>query len=117
MKLVAASAVMCGRTAAHASDLWVLRYVWDRAEQIGPLAGMVQGLLEKQPAAASHPLSPAPESAEGEEVARQLDAVASALKEKPAGLAALARWVVDSIQCNRTGTGSGSGSYNSRVCV
>src|SRR5579883_3226965 len=30
MKLVAASAVLCGRTAASPSDLWVLRYVWDR---------------------------------------------------------------------------------------
>src|SRR4051794_11604433 len=34
LKLVAASAVLCGRSAANPSDLWVLRYVWDRAEQI-----------------------------------------------------------------------------------
>src|SRR5207253_208791 len=30
LKLVAASALLCGRTAPAASDLWVLRYVWDR---------------------------------------------------------------------------------------
>src|SRR5262245_37942094 len=32
MKLVAASALLCGRLTAEASDLWVLRYMWDRAE-------------------------------------------------------------------------------------
>src|SRR5262249_54404399 len=30
LKLVAASALLCGRTAAAPSDLWVLRHVWDR---------------------------------------------------------------------------------------
>ena len=34
MKLLAASALLCGRRIANASDLWVLRYVWDREEQI-----------------------------------------------------------------------------------
>ena len=48
LKLVAASAVLCGRAAADPSDLWVLRYVWDREEQIGPLAALVSGLLERR---------------------------------------------------------------------
>src|SRR5580704_7894589 len=33
-KLLAASAVLCARLVGQPSDLWVLRYVWDRAEQI-----------------------------------------------------------------------------------
>ena len=37
LKLVAASAVLCGRTKAAVSDFWVFRYVWDREEQIAPL--------------------------------------------------------------------------------
>src|SRR5262249_25615648 len=41
-KLIAASALLCGRRNAAASDLWVLRYLWDRAEQIGPLRGLIQ---------------------------------------------------------------------------
>ena len=41
MKLVAASAVLCGRPSATAADLWPLRYVWDREEQIGPLGALV----------------------------------------------------------------------------
>ena len=34
---MAASAILCGRLVAQTTDLWVLRYVWDRAEQIEPL--------------------------------------------------------------------------------
>jgi len=40
--------------------LWVLRYVWDRAEQIGPLGGLIQGVLEQHPAQAAHPLAALP---------------------------------------------------------
>ena len=36
LKLVAASAVLCGRSDAQVSDFWVLRYVWDREEQVAP---------------------------------------------------------------------------------
>src|SRR5437868_2011588 len=46
-KLLAASALLCGRKAAQPSDLWVLRYVWDREEQIEALAALVNGILEQ----------------------------------------------------------------------
>src|SRR5262245_41142768 len=46
LKLVAASAVLCGRQSARVSDFWVLRYVWDREEQIAPLAALVAGVIE-----------------------------------------------------------------------
>ncbi len=36
LKLVAASAVLCLRSDARVSDFWVLRYVWDREEQVAP---------------------------------------------------------------------------------
>ena len=45
LKLVAASAVLCGRSAARISDFWVLRYVWDREEQVAPLASLVAGTI------------------------------------------------------------------------
>src|SRR5262249_25096332 len=41
LKLAAASALLCGRTSAQPTDLWVLRYVWDREEQIEPLAALI----------------------------------------------------------------------------
>ncbi len=91
LKLVAASAVLCGRAKADASDLWVLRYIWDREEQIGPLAALVSGLLDAAPTEAAHPLAARPERADGEELARQLDDVESALGGGPLSLIELAR--------------------------
>ena len=92
LKLVAASAVLCGRTSVLVSDLWVLRYVWDREEQIGPLAALVNGVLEPhggEPSA--HPLSAVPERVDGEDLARQLDAVEDELRAGASSLAAVAR--------------------------
>ena len=94
LKLVAASAVLCGRDAAAVSDLWVLRYVWDREEQIGPLAALINGVLEPHAGEPSaHPLSAVPERVDGEELARQLDAVEDELRAGSgvSSLAAVAR--------------------------
>jgi MoxR-like ATPase len=109
MKLLAASAVLSGRSAAAPSDLWVLRYVWDRPEQIGPLKSLVRGVLEAHPTGApAHPRAAAPEQVDGEELAAQIDAaeremgtngrslVALArLRERVADLADRAAWVAD----------------------
>jgi MoxR-like ATPase len=109
LKLVAASALLCGRTTADPSDLWVLRYVWDRAEQIGPLQALVRGLLEQHPSQGRvHPLAASGERVDGEEVSRQLDAVErelqsdgrslltlARLRERAADLADRAAWVAD----------------------
>jgi MoxR-like ATPase len=92
MKLLAASAILCGRAKALPSDLWVLRYVWDREEQIGPLASLVNGILEAladEPDA--HPLASVPGKVDGEELARQLDDVDAELARKPLSLATVAR--------------------------
>jgi MoxR-like ATPase len=113
-KLLAASALLCARTVAHPSDLWVLRYVWDRAEQIGPLRGLVAGVLEQQPdAERAHPLASLPGKADAEEIARGLDAVegelpasstarpglsllaVGRLRERVAQLADRSAWVAD----------------------
>ena len=115
-KLLAASALLCTRLVARPSDLWVLRYVWDRAEQIGPLRGLLQGVLQQHPPTDdAHPLAILPEKADGEEIARQLDAIAAELpdlggkgrppslsllalarlRERLAELADRAAWVVD----------------------
>jgi MoxR-like ATPase len=72
LKLVAASAVLSGRATANGSDLWVLRYVWDREEQIAPLTSLVQGILRQQPSPQTHPLAATPERVDGEQLAREL---------------------------------------------
>lgn len=44
-RLVAASAVVCGRAVADVSDLWVLRYTWDTEEQQEILASLVDEVI------------------------------------------------------------------------
>jgi MoxR-like ATPase len=92
LKLLAASALLCGRPAAAPCDLWVLRYVWDRAEQIAPLRTLVQGMLEQHPAAeAAHPLAARRECVDAEDIARQLDEAERQLTVDDQSLLALTR--------------------------
>jgi MoxR-like ATPase len=92
LKVVAASAVLCGRGVAAVSDLWVLRYTWDREEQIGPLSALINGVIEPHAdAPTAHPLAAVPERVDGEELARQLDAVEAELRAGASSLAAIAR--------------------------
>jgi MoxR-like ATPase len=108
LKLVAASAVMCGRTAANPSDLWVLRYVWDRTEQIGPLGALVGGAIERAgPAVAPHARAARPDQVDPEELAGELSAAERELADRPKlvelarlrervqGVADRAAWVAD----------------------
>src|SRR6218665_1291077 len=53
--LIAASALMCNRTEAIISDLWVLKYIWDTEEQIEILEGIINNIIEKDEAAGAHP--------------------------------------------------------------
>jgi MoxR-like ATPase len=46
-KLLAASAVLSGRSVAQASDMWVLRYTWDLEEQQEVLRSLVQASLDE----------------------------------------------------------------------
>ncbi|MEM6722064.1 MAG: AAA family ATPase [Bacteroidota bacterium] len=46
--LVAASAMLCDRTEAIVSDLWVLKYIWSTEEQIETLQATVNALIEKE---------------------------------------------------------------------
>jgi MoxR-like ATPase len=93
LKLVAASAVLCGRSAARVSDFWVFRYVWDREEQVSPLTALVAGVIEPHAAEPeTHPLATIPNRVDGEEIARQLDVVALGLKDRVLSLAAAARF-------------------------
>jgi MoxR-like ATPase len=92
LKLLAASALLCGRDRAAPSDLWVLRYVWDRDEQIGPLAALVHGLLDQHGGDAdAHPLAALPDRIDGEALARQLEALEKEVAQRPTSLAAIAR--------------------------
>lgn len=53
--LIAASALICGRSEAILSDLWVLKYIWDTEEQIEILQGIINHIIEKDEAPNAHP--------------------------------------------------------------
>lgn len=107
-RLVAASALLCQRTAAQRSDLWVVRYVWDTWEQQEVLAKLVQDALGDAAAEpAAHARARAAERPDPESLARDLDQLASELERAPdaaahsrmrdrlAALAARVQWVAD----------------------
>lgn len=107
-KLLAASALLCGRTAAQPSDLWVLRYVWDREEQIEALSSLVNGILEQHADdAGKHPLAAAQKAVDGEELAKQIAGLErdlgpaltlsqiARLKERLASLSDQIAWIRD----------------------
>jgi MoxR-like ATPase len=79
-RLIAASALLCGRMEARLSDLWVLKHIWDTEEQCEVLLSVVNGVLEKEAAAADdHPRARAGEEADAENLARDLQAIAEQL--------------------------------------
>ena len=53
--LLTASALICNRTEAILSDLWVMKYIWDTEEQIEILAGIIDNIVEKDDSPKSHP--------------------------------------------------------------
>ncbi|MBL7746323.1 MAG: AAA family ATPase [Chitinophagaceae bacterium] len=53
--IIAASALLCGRTVAVLSDLWVLKHIWDTEEQIELLEGIINNIIEKDDSANMHP--------------------------------------------------------------
>ena len=108
-RLVAASALLCGRRAALASDLWVFRYIWDTVEQQEVLASIVGDAVRAAPPDASdHPRSRGAEAPDPEALARDLEdlgrrladpaasaADRSALRDRLGVLAGRCEWVKD----------------------
>jgi MoxR-like ATPase len=83
-RLVAASALLCGRLQANATDLWVLRYIWDREEQREILDSLVQASVaaaDESQRADSHPRSGRAEAPNAEELAHDLERLGERLKQ------------------------------------
>jgi MoxR-like ATPase len=92
LKLVAASAVLCGRTEAQVSDFWVLRNVWDREEQVAPLAALVAGVIAPHAGEPdAHHLARISDRVDAEELARRLEVIAADVQSHSLSLAAVAR--------------------------
>jgi len=75
-RLAAASALLCDRTQANQSDLWVVRYTWDTEEQREVIAAIVQEAVNKADPEAlrrSHPRARHLDGPNPEELARDLE--------------------------------------------
>jgi len=83
---VAASAILCGRTAAAVSDLWVLRHTWDNLEQREVIAAIVGEALGKaSPEPGDHPRARSDGAPDPEGIARDLEEIGRRLDEGAAG--------------------------------
>ena len=70
----------------------MLRYVWDREEQVAPLAALVAGVIEPHAGEpATHPLAASPERVDAEQLARRLEELAGEIQSRKLGVAAAAR--------------------------
>jgi len=110
-RMVAASALLCGRTAANRTDLWVLRYIWDTDEQREIIAAIVQSAVDQadaQELANAHPRAQGDRLPNPEELARDLEQLTldldnpeiasherSAMQDRLALLAGRSSWVGD----------------------
>ena len=88
-RVIAASALLCGRLEGRVSDLWVLRHVWDREEQIEVIESIVAAVLASADAnTADHPQSRADRTPDPDAIARGFDDVEAKLTADPASAAA-----------------------------
>lgn len=115
-RLIAASALICGRLEAAVSDLWVLKHIWDTQEQQALLDSLVRQFLagaNPEDADRSHPQSRQTDRPNPEELARDLsrlleeaeastvsDAERSVIRDKLGLLAGRCEWVLDPQQRN-----------------
>ena len=113
-RLMAASALLCGRLDVNTTDFWVLRYIWDTEEQQDVVAAIVNDVVasaDEQEQRASHPRSRGIDAPDAEHLARDLERIAlrlnapelpatetSFLRDQVGLLAARSQWVEDQQQ-------------------
>lgn len=81
-RMLAASALLCGRLQVNRTDMWVLRHVWDTEEQEDVLASIVGEVIEAATAeeqATSHPQSRTSSVPDSERLADDLERISAKL--------------------------------------
>ena len=84
-RMVAASALLCGRTKTIPSDLWVMRYIWDSEEQQEVIAALVNNAIQgagNTDQAGSHPRAKGDDAPNPELIAMDLRRIAGRLNEQ-----------------------------------
>jgi MoxR-like ATPase len=85
-RLMAASALLCGRLEVNTTDLWVLRYIWDAEDQQEVLGSIVQDAIDRSDAlqaADRHPRSRGGDTPDAESLAGDLRRIADRLAKGP----------------------------------
>lgn len=107
--LIAASALMCKRTNAILSDLWVLRNTWDTAEQQEILASLVNEVIKDDAQISQHPRASMNRLPNADELFKDVEKMAmswenaslsekSVLKDKLRQIDSQAEWLVNKEQ-------------------
>jgi MoxR-like ATPase len=85
-RLLAASAILCGRTKILVSDMWVLRYIWDTREQQEVLAEIVRHAIDSSEVDESderqHPRVLAEDKPDPDALALELDDIVARLSQE-----------------------------------
>ncbi len=90
-RLIAASALICGRSSAVGSDMWMLRYIWDTEEQQEIIAGIVDQSIGQEPQQEhEHPRARENAVPNADELAREIEGVVTRWQSGEAGSAELA---------------------------
>jgi MoxR-like ATPase len=72
-RLIAASALLCKRTHAIVSDMWVLRYIWDTHEQREVITSIVNASVEADPEKGhQHPRANLSAAPDADEISREV---------------------------------------------
>ncbi len=83
-RLIAASAIICGRLTANVSDMWILRYTWETEEQQQVLNTLVSEAIERastEPVESPHPRSKAGTAPDADALALDLDRIERRLEQ------------------------------------
>lgn len=82
-RILAASALLCGRLVVNRTDLWVLRHIWDREEQQDVLSAIIDDVLREateEEVAKSHPRSQDNDTPNAERLAAELERISERIE-------------------------------------
>ncbi|OYP36359.1 AAA family ATPase [Rhodopirellula sp. MGV] len=107
-RILAASAILCGRDFVDVSDLWVVRYIWDTPAQSELLAAHLDAITQEHAKELSgddvkrHPLSQVDSGVDPEVLGRAIEVITSDLANPAAAdqlslLAARVEWVKNEV--------------------
>jgi MoxR-like ATPase len=86
-RLLAASALLCQRTTVIASDMWVLRYIWDTDEQREIIAGIVDAVVHADEQPGQHPRAAGHDAPDADALLREITTLAAQWDAPDASLA------------------------------